>query len=81
MLDNGDCTLIITPEHKTILIDGGGSENYDIGKNILIPFLLNKGIMKIDYIILSHLDLDHVRRNFKCYTRTKYWTSNYFKTG
>ncbi len=26
----GDCTLIITPQNKKILIDGGGSEDYDI---------------------------------------------------
>ena len=40
----GDCSLISTPEHKTILIDGGGSqdtEKYDVGKRVLLPYLLN----------------------------------------
>ena len=60
MLDNGDSTLIVTPQNKTILIDGGGKENYDTGEKVLIPFILNKGIMHIDYIIISHFDLDHV---------------------
>lgn len=59
----GDSTLILTPKKKTILIDGGGLENYDIGKNVLIPYLLNKKIKTIDYIIISHFDTDHVRRN------------------
>ena len=62
--------MICTPNHKTILIDGGGNENYNIGKNILIPFLLNKGIMKIDYIIPSHMDTDHVGRTISCNGRT-----------
>lgn len=29
------------------------------GKNILLPYLLDRGITKIDYIIISHFDLDH----------------------
>ena len=60
MLDNGDSTLIVTPQNKTILIDGGGKENYDTGEKVLIPFILNKRIIHIDYIIISHFDLDHV---------------------
>lgn len=59
----GDSTLIVTPRNKTILIDGGGSENienYDVGKSIVIPYLLDRGITKLDYIIISHFDSDHV---------------------
>lgn len=57
----GDSTLIQTPENKNILIDGGGNENYDIGKNVLIPYLLSKKVNKLHYIIISHFDFDHVR--------------------
>ncbi len=60
----GDSTLIITPLGKKILIDGGGSESYDIGKNILVPYLLDRGVNKIDYVIISHFDTDHVRTEF-----------------
>ena len=56
----GDSCLIVTPHNKKILIDGGGSENYDVGKNTLIPYLLARKIKKIDYIIISHFDTDHV---------------------
>ena len=56
----GDSTLIVTPHNKTILIDGGGSENYDVGKNTLLPYLLDRKITKIDYVIISHFDTDHV---------------------
>ena len=56
----GDSTLIITPHNQKILIDGGGSENYETGKNILIPYLLDRKIDKLDYILISHFDQDHV---------------------
>ena len=56
----GDSCLIVTPRNKTILIDGGGSENYDVGKNTLIPYLLDRGIKKLDYILISHFDTDHI---------------------
>lgn len=41
----GDCTFIVTPKNKTILIDGGGSiaSEFDVGKNTLIPYLLDRG--------------------------------------
>lgn len=67
----GDSTLIVTPNDKTILIDGGGSKTYDVGKNTLIPYLLDRKIKKIDYIIVSHFDEDHVGRNFECTKRIK----------
>lgn len=56
----GDCTLVVTPQNKNILIDGGGSKNYDVGKNILLPYLLDRKITKIDYLIITHFDTDHV---------------------
>lgn len=57
----GDSTLIETPSRKTILIDGGGSEfgSFDVGEKTLLPYLLYKNIMKIDYIMFSHFDSDH----------------------
>ena len=58
----GDCTLIETPTNKHILIDGGGSEfgTYDVGKNTLLPYLLDRRITTIDYILISHFDSDHI---------------------
>ena len=56
----GDCTLI-RMENKTMLVDSGGStdESYDIGKNILLPYLLDRKINVLDYIMISHFDADH----------------------
>lgn len=57
----GDCTVISTTAHKNIIIDGGGSENgsYDVGSKILVPYLLDRQIKNVDYIIFSHFDSDH----------------------
>ncbi len=58
----GDSCFIITPNHKTILIDGGGSTSstFDVGKDTLIPYLLDKGYTQLDYVFISHFDQDHV---------------------
>lgn len=65
----GDCTLIYTPTNKTILIDGGGSEKggFDVGEKTLLPYLLDRKITKIDYMIISHFDTDHVRTVYYMY--------------
>ena len=66
-IGQGDSTLIQTPYGRNILIDGGGSEfgTYDIGENILLPYLLDRRINKLDYIVISHFDSDHVKGLFK----------------
>ena len=53
-VSQGDCTLVVSPKGKVVLIDGGHGE-----ANVLLPYLLNRGITKIDYIIISHFDSDH----------------------
>lgn len=65
-IGQGDCTLIVTPKNKKILIDSGGveSDNYDVGEKVLQPYLLNRGIKTIDYIMVSHFDTDHVKGFF-----------------
>lgn len=60
----GDSTFIVTPKNKTILIDGGGSSNFDVGKNTLLPYILDRGYTKIDTIIISHFDNDHIRTGY-----------------
>lgn len=58
----GDSTLIITPSNKKILIDGGGStqsNSFDVGENTLLPYLLDRKVAKIDFIMVSHFDSDH----------------------
>ena len=57
----GDSTLIRV-NNKCILIDGGGNsfaEEFDVGEKTLFPYLLDRGIYSLDYILVSHFDSDH----------------------
>lgn len=52
----GDSELIMLPDKKTILIDGG-----DVGtSDELVDFLKNEGIEKIDYMVATHPHADHI---------------------
>ena len=55
----GDCLHIRSKKGTNILIDGGGSEDFDVGKKILKPYLLKNGVKKIDLALVTHLDTDH----------------------
>ena len=57
----GDAIFIDGFATKNILIDAGRKGfGKQAGKYIISPFLLKKGIKKIDYLMLSHQDADHV---------------------
>ncbi|MEA1927557.1 MAG: ComEC/Rec2 family competence protein [Candidatus Auribacterota bacterium] len=60
----GDAELIRTPDGKVILIDAGQSGNkyrhFDGGKDVVLPFLKEKGIKKLDMVVVSHPHDDHV---------------------
>lgn len=64
-LDAGDRNMVFIrlPEEKTILFDGGFSY-HDRGGYIeewvVAPFLLKSGVTKINYLILTSLDRDHL---------------------
>ena len=57
----GDSALIRTAQSKIILIDGGGSENssFNVGEKTLLPYLLDRKITVLDYVVISHFDTDH----------------------
>lgn len=62
MLDVGEGNAIVIeyPDGKTILYDAGSRSRRDVGKSVVAPFLWRKGIVRIDAIILSHPDADHI---------------------
>jgi competence protein ComEC len=58
---HGDSILVEFPKGKKMLIDGGGlyEDRFDIGKNVIAPFLWNKKTRRIDTLVLTHPDPDH----------------------
>lgn len=70
-VNQGDSTLLRFPFNKgNILIDTGGNLNYDIS-NSIIKYLKSEGVKKINYLILTHGDFDHMGESIKLI--------NYFK--
>ena len=53
-------SILIRIKSKNILIDTGGNINFNISKNVLIPYFRSSGVKKIDYLILTHGDYDHM---------------------
>jgi competence protein ComEC len=83
----GDSLLLITPDGKTMLVDGGGfggeprktPQEFDIGEEVVSPTLWSRGIRRLDVVALSHAHSDHmgglpaVLRNFK---PSELWVGN-----
>ncbi|MBO1281288.1 DNA internalization-related competence protein ComEC/Rec2 [Acinetobacter nosocomialis] len=57
----GQAIFLQQPEQNW-LIDTGGSYDekiFSIGQNIVVPFLRQQGVKRLDRVVLSHLDQDH----------------------
>ncbi len=78
----GDSILLAGPDGATMLVDAGGvvgSEatararlaNFDIGEQVISPYLWSRGIRRLDVLALTHAHMDHiggmaaVLRNFR----------------
>jgi len=55
----GSATVIELPDGQTILYDAGTSLPSEVGRSIVGPFLLHRGIHHIDRVYISHPNLDH----------------------
>jgi competence protein ComEC len=61
----GDSLLIVTPEGKTLLLDsggvgGGGHSEFDVGEEVVSPYLWSRGIRNLDAVAISHPHSDHM---------------------
>lgn len=58
----GDSALVETADGGRIVIDGGGTpgNRFDVGRRVVAPLLLNRGIRTIDLVVLSHPHPDHM---------------------
>ena len=68
----GDAAVVRFAGGRVMLIDAGGAwpGGFDFGERIVARYLWREKIMRVDYLVVSHLDLDHfggmafVARNF-----------------
>lgn len=69
----GDCTIIELPFRRAVYaVDTGGvlrlrqepwklsNSPYEVGRQVVVPFLKGKGIRVVDILIVTHPDADHV---------------------
>ena len=56
---HGGCTVIETPNGHVMVYDAGATGGPDVTRRAIAPFLWSRGIRRIDWLILSHADLDH----------------------
>ena len=57
----GDATVLELPDGQTLLIDGGPAyRRLDMGRAVIGPYLWNRGIRRIDHVIATHPQWDHV---------------------
>lgn len=56
----GMAILVETAEHR-LLYDTGGKlgDESDLGKTVILPYLMARGINKLDTLLISHQDTDH----------------------
>jgi competence protein ComEC len=69
----GDSILIQGPRNRTMLIDGGGigyvydqeewrrrRNPFEVGEDIVVPALRSLGVSRIDWLVITHGDGDHI---------------------
>jgi competence protein ComEC len=61
----GDSTLIVSPEGRTLLVDSGGlphwmHSSFDIGEQVVSIYLWSRGIHRLDAVAITHAHADHM---------------------
>lgn len=56
---HGGCTVLETPDGRTLLYDAGAIGGPDVTRRVIAPYLWSRGIRRVDEVFLSHADMDH----------------------
>ncbi len=65
----GDSIFVAFPDGRTLLIDGGGlaasyrasgyRAGFDVGEQVVSPYLWSRGVQRLDAVVLTHAHHDH----------------------
>lgn len=61
----GDSLLVVSPQGRTMLIDGGGNTGpvhteFDFGEDVVASYLWSRGLENLDVVVLTHAHADHI---------------------
>ncbi|HKY61242.1 MAG TPA: DNA internalization-related competence protein ComEC/Rec2 [Gemmatimonadota bacterium] len=57
----GDAVVIHFPDRATWLVDAGPAYPFgDAGRSVVLPYLRRRGVSRLEWLIVTHPDLDHV---------------------
>lgn len=56
----GDAMLLTMPGGQRVMVDAGGAGGMDIGDRVVAPSLRAHGARGLDYLVVTHADLDHL---------------------
>jgi competence protein ComEC len=55
----GSCAVLEWPDHRAVVVDCGSLDGHDVGASIAARYLWQRGITRLEALVLSHPDADH----------------------
>ena len=56
----GDCIYLSGNDSMHMLIDGGSTDQSDVARYQMIPYLKYEGVSRLDAVVVTHPDSDHI---------------------